>query len=240
LDTPQEDLEERAHRLRHEAAQKGDELFQTNPDYSSALVYIHDREEIIENEASEAARERLTDERLEYLTRRLDARGEGFLRLVKDLDSEKAFAAVMDNIMRALWWEFGGFPIEVVLVVPPFAQKQKPPTQLQAERFQRRALHWIMEGHRRIDALRKQPIVQHGATVKRKALEPKPELLANLEISLSRLRAAEALGITPRTLDRWVKDNRLMPTGASGRKRFKAKDLKKFLDQKLSDNRDIK
>lgn len=70
--------------------------------------------------------------------------------------------------------------------------------------------------------------------------EPKPELLKDPDASLGRLRAAEALGITPRTIDRWINDKKLTPIGSGSRKRFKAKDLKKLLDQKNLDKRDPK
>jgi hypothetical protein len=79
-----------------------------------------------------------------------------------------------------------------------------------------------------------------GAKKPRQSLEPRPELLVIPDASLSRLRAAEALGITPRTLDRWVKDRKLTPFGAGIRNRFKAKDLQRILNQKSLDKRDRK
>ncbi|HLN01085.1 MAG TPA: helix-turn-helix domain-containing protein [Bryobacteraceae bacterium] len=75
---------------------------------------------------------------------------------------------------------------------------------------------------------------------KRALPEPKPELLGNPDATLSRLRAAEALGITPRTLDRWIADGKLTPVGIGARKRFKTKDLKRVLDQRTLDKRDTK
>jgi hypothetical protein len=74
----------------------------------------------------------------------------------------------------------------------------------------------------------------------RRFLEPRPELLVNPDVSLSRLRAAEALGIAPRTLDRWVRGEKLAPFGAGLRKRFKVKDLQRILDLKSLDKRDKK
>ncbi|HEV3330163.1 MAG TPA: helix-turn-helix domain-containing protein [Bryobacteraceae bacterium] len=68
--------------------------------------------------------------------------------------------------------------------------------------------------------------------------DPKPELLRNPDATLSRLKAAEALGIATRTLDRWVADRKLTPIGFGARKRFKVKDLQRLLDQKLADKRD--
>jgi predicted site-specific integrase-resolvase len=64
--------------------------------------------------------------------------------------------------------------------------------------------------------------------------------LINPDATLSRLRAAEALGIAHRTVDRWVADKKLVPIGAGLRKRFKVEDLQRLLNQKLSDKSDNK
>jgi hypothetical protein len=84
------------------------------------------------------------------------------------------------------------------------------------------------------------PIAGEQPSVERKRREPRPELLANPEATLSRLKASEALGITPRTLDRWIKDGKLTTTGLGAQKRLRTKDLKRLLDQKLLDSRDTK
>jgi len=80
------------------------------------------------------------------------------------------------------------------------------------------------------------PVVHPDAkpSVAKKArtiLEPKPELLKDVE-SVSRLRAASALGISPRTLDRYAQRQLLTPIGPVGRKRFKTRDLIKFMNSK--------
>lgn len=67
---------------------------------------------------------------------------------------------------------------------------------------------------------------------KRHFREPNLELLKNTEATLNRKNAAEALGTTERTLDRWVADNKLTPVGPESRKRFKTKDLLRFLNRK--------
>jgi transposase InsO family protein len=82
-----------------------------------------------------------------------------------------------------------------------------------------------------------EPAAGSGKTGKapRRLLEPRPDLLTNPDATLSRFRAADALGITPRTLDRWVTDGKLTRVGAGLRKRFKVKELKRVLDQRLLD-----
>jgi len=73
----------------------------------------------------------------------------------------------------------------------------------------------------------------------RKTAEPRPDLLPNnLEVSVNRIKSAQILGITTRTLDRWVADGTLTPIGSGSRKRLKAKDLKRLLDKKQLDRRD--
>jgi hypothetical protein len=62
--------------------------------------------------------------------------------------------------------------------------------------------------------------------------EPDAELLKNPDATLNRKNAAQALGISERTLDRWVKDTILTPTGHGYRKRFKVKDLRRMLNSK--------
>lgn len=72
----------------------------------------------------------------------------------------------------------------------------------------------------------------------RKFREPRTDLLKDPTVTLNRLQAAEALGVTTRTLDRYVTDKRLTPVGGFARRRFKAKDLLAFVSRKNRDNRD--
>jgi|HubBroStandDraft_6_1064221.scaffolds.fasta_scaffold210790_2 hypothetical protein len=69
------------------------------------------------------------------------------------------------------------------------------------------------------------------AKTKRQIREPKPELLSKSEL-VNRKIAAEALGMSERTFDRHVKDRTITPIGAGAHKRFKAKELLRFLRQK--------
>jgi hypothetical protein len=67
--------------------------------------------------------------------------------------------------------------------------------------------------------------------------EAKPELLKDKEI-VSRRIAAEALGLTERTLDRRVAEGSLTPIGEGHYKRFKTRDILRILHQKKSDKVD--
>ncbi|MBZ5609533.1 MAG: helix-turn-helix domain-containing protein [Acidobacteriia bacterium] len=72
------------------------------------------------------------------------------------------------------------------------------------------------------------------ADKKRRFLEPKPELLKDKEI-VNKRQAATALGVTLRTLDRYVADKLLTPVGDYARRRFKTKDLLSFMVRRKKD-----
>ena len=61
--------------------------------------------------------------------------------------------------------------------------------------------------------------------------EPNPDMLKGKDI-VSRKQAAEALGVTTRTIDRFVEDRKLNPTGGWGSKRFKTQELLDFMNRK--------
>jgi len=65
----------------------------------------------------------------------------------------------------------------------------------------------------------------------RHSREPNLELLKKAE-TLSRNLAAEALGVTVRTIDRWMADGKLDSVGAGSRTRLKTKDLARIFNQK--------
>ena len=68
--------------------------------------------------------------------------------------------------------------------------------------------------------------------------EPNLELLKNQEGTLNRKNAAEALGVSERTLDRLVADTKLIPVGPGFTKRFKNKDLFRFFNKRKDDKID--
>jgi hypothetical protein len=68
--------------------------------------------------------------------------------------------------------------------------------------------------------------------------EPNLELLKNQEGTLNRKNAAQALGVSERTLDRLVADKKLIPVGPGFTKRFKNKDLLKCFNKRKADKVD--
>lgn len=65
----------------------------------------------------------------------------------------------------------------------------------------------------------------------RKHKDAKPEVLSGKAV-VSRKLAAEALGVTVRTIGRLVADKKLRPTGDWGRKRFSVQELMDFITRK--------
>jgi hypothetical protein len=189
----QEDL------LRHETLTKAVALFEQNPEYPGALVQISDTDQEIEARKPDEAKERLSEARLEHLMKFIDVRGKAYLRLVTDLESAKAFTAIMDDFARATWWQLsGGVPIEAIAPTSPFAEPI--PTQLQRDRIVRAAHHWVMEGYRRLESLRKQVSPQAEPTrrgyrkevtawMKRKTITSQSEAARELGISIDVLKS---------------------------------------------------
>jgi excisionase family DNA binding protein len=58
--------------------------------------------------------------------------------------------------------------------------------------------------------------------------EPNPEILKGKD-TVNRKQAAEAMGVTERTIDRWIKDTQLTPTRIGARIRLKTKELLRLL-----------
>jgi excisionase family DNA binding protein len=237
-----ENEQDRDERLQQEELTKAYALFEKHPELPSVLVEIHDSRQELDRGMSDQAKERLSEARLEHCLKQLEIFGRAYLRLVADFEYAKAYNAILNKCLREVWEFFAGFPIETIFATPLFSSASPPAACLQRDQMVERTIHWQTEGFRRVAELRKErPRQPPEPTPKtqRKIAEPRPDLLANLDITLSRLKAAEALGISPRTLDRWVADQRLTPIGTGHRKRFKAKDLKRLIEQRNLDNRDI-
>jgi hypothetical protein len=151
---PPSDAEDDQERKRQEALLKAAALLELNPDFPGARIRAHDEEKVIEDNATDEVKELGSGPRLEHLLKILDARGRVYLRLVTSLESQKAFAKIMEDFGRQGWFQFSGIPIESVLPLSPSATL-RPPLLQQRERFLERVDFWGMEGYRRLDSLRK-------------------------------------------------------------------------------------
>jgi hypothetical protein len=171
-------------------------------------------------------------ERMEYVLRGFDVRAQAHLKLVFTLEQQEAFSRLLQFLFVDMAWaDLTGLPMFSTQTADP----EMGPVHA-------RVREWIKRSFERLVSLEKEKPKVRG-TVPSKARtfrEPKPELLGNLDATLSRLKSAEALGIAPRTIDRWVGEQKLTPVGIGLRKRFKTKDLKRLLDQRLLDNGDRK
>jgi hypothetical protein len=151
---PPRDAEDDQHRKGQEALLKAAELLELNPDFPGARIQAHDEEKTIEGNAADEIQELGSGPRLEHFLKILDARGRAYLRLVSSLESQKAFAKIMEDFGRQGWFQFSGIPIESVLPLSPTATL-RPLLLRQRERFLERVDFWGMEGYRRLDSLRK-------------------------------------------------------------------------------------
>jgi hypothetical protein len=151
---PPSDAEDDQQRKGQEALLKAAALLELNPDFPGARIQAHDEEKIIEDNATEEIKELGSGSRLEHFLKILNARGRAYLPLVTSLESQKAFAKIMEDFGRQGWFQFSGIPIESVLPLSPTATL-RPPLLLHRERFLERVDFWEMEGYRRLDSLRK-------------------------------------------------------------------------------------
>jgi hypothetical protein len=73
---------------------------------------------------------------------------------------------------------------------------------------------------------------QTPAKKQRKVLQPNHELLKDITATLSRIKAAEALGMSPRNFDRLKKTKKVVPIGPTDRKRYRVRDLLLLVERK--------
>ena len=116
------------------------------------VVRINERELEVQKNMPEAARERLSNTRLEYFLKILDIHGEAYLDLVSDLESVEAVGVMMEFRARAAWWETSWLPLD--MPSDPFG---KPlPVHIQIDTVTKRARHWVMEAYGRLAAMNAQ------------------------------------------------------------------------------------
>ena len=139
--------------LRQEIVTKAIALLEKHPGYPGMLVEIHDRNQAVEANMPEEAKERLSEARLEHLMKFVQIRGEAYSALVTDLESVKAFTAIMDDFMCLTWMAFAGFPFESVQPTSPFADVHA--IQSHRDKLMKMTHDLIVEGYRRLAELRK-------------------------------------------------------------------------------------
>lgn len=95
--------------------------------------------------------------------------------------------------------------------------------------LQARSYHWIAEAFAKINSSPQAAIATPGT----EAIASHPELLAGPTVN--RKLAAKALGVSERTLDRWVESGKITPIKVGGRIRFDSEELKRILSPSKPD-----
>jgi len=162
----EEALAEQAAQERRESVKKAFELLEQNLEFHGARVRIDEREQEVEKAIAREKPERLSESRFDYCIRLLDIEGEEYLRLVVNLESHKAYATVIDDLVRRIFIHFSGIPIEVIPPTLPFAPGPPPPEFQYRDKLLKRGRHWVIEGHRRLadlhSAEHRQPQTRKG------------------------------------------------------------------------------
>lgn len=124
-------------------------VLEKHPDYPSVFVLVHDQQAELKRKMPEAAKNRLTPERLEHVIALFDIRGAAYVRLVSDLESQKAFADLIDDWFHTCWFMFSETEIDSLIGIVPF-EAERHGVQIQVDRVWERAKHWTAEGYRRL------------------------------------------------------------------------------------------
>lgn len=205
-------------RLRAHRIASAFEKFKTHPRYSAVQVQLHENSLKL-GKKFPSPLSRLSADSLECAKVMMHIHAEAYLTMVDDMAFQEAYIGVLDSFAKQAWEQFSGMPLE-------FA------TADDFRYFRQAIAHWKAEGYRRLSAAEAPAVTAPPAPARaREPREPNPALLENRD-TVNHKIAALALGISGRTLDRWIADGKLTATGPSTRKRFKSKDLLKILNQK--------
>ena len=212
-----------------------------HPDYSGVQVEIHDRSEELYDAATPETDEARSEARSEFILRLYVVQARAYLRLVDNMQYQDAYEFILRDNVQEVWSKYAKVDRTLFGKMAGLDMRFLQTAQLLVQ-------HWITEGHRRIAKAKEagegsltgqpgpssnRPISQreeHHAKASRKIREPNPDILKNKE-TVNHREAAEALGIDPRTVNRWIADKILTPTHVAGRNRFKSRDLLRIINQ---------
>src|SRR5258708_35367117 len=114
---------------------KAVELLESQPEFASVQVQIHDRTNLIASKASGRAEKLATPSRLRYLLDIFDAHAEAYQRLIVDIETQKAVMLFVEEIARRTWEQYIGHSS---LPIP----HSNIPGNRQLERLQTRIRYW--------------------------------------------------------------------------------------------------
>jgi hypothetical protein len=134
--------ERHAPQTRHSALRSAVKTLQSIPEFADVQVQVADGTEQIRKSMAADAPNRGSDARMEHLVQMFDVYGGEYLRLVCDLETQKAYEIILAEYFCRAWEDFTGFGFESIR---PYGNKSEPLTD--------RIRNWTMEGYRKIASL---------------------------------------------------------------------------------------
>jgi DNA-binding XRE family transcriptional regulator len=115
--------------------------FRSSPEYASVQVQIADESDELAKQLTPEAKQVGTDARMKHVVCMFDICAKAYLRLVCDLEMQKAYETYLDDLTRRSWEQFTGCPFDNL---PPLGKQPAPVVA--------RTRYWKVEGYRKIAA----------------------------------------------------------------------------------------
>ena len=171
-----------------------------------------------------------SEERARLCMKMLDIRAAALIKILPrdNVKMHEAFVICLQATRDALWGTWSDLPLWAMFQIGKEWR----------EAFDYRIAFWGVEGYRRISepsaAEENKPTNATSPAPKkhRTIIEANSDLLKNIDGTLSRLKAAEALGMSPRNFDRIRKTRKIIPVGPTSRKRYRIRDLQELANRK--------
>jgi hypothetical protein len=126
----------------HRALRGAVKTLQSIPEFADVQVQVADGTEQIRKSMAADAPNRGSDARMQHLVQMFNVYCGEYLRLVRDLETQKAYEIMLAEYFCRAWEDFTGFGFESVR---PYGNKSEPLTD--------RIRYWTMEGYRKIASL---------------------------------------------------------------------------------------
>jgi|SRR5579862_8215051 len=195
--------EEKSQREHQQKQADAISVLEQDPEYPGVISEADASIQVLKRNRTEAEEERLSDARCAYILQCLDVLGGAYLRLVKTLESHKAYATVMQEYGNHAWFQLSALPIEVLPPTPPFAAPL-PPELSMRDRVLERVRHWTIEGYKRLDELHRASMDQQKPDRRGYRKEVNAWIGANGIDTLQ--TAAKRLGVSKSTLKSIMSD----------------------------------
>src|ERR1035441_2028088 len=97
---------------RHSAFSGAVKTLQSIPEFADVQVQVADGTEQIRKSMTADAPNHGSDARMQHLVQMFDVCGGEYLRLVRDLETQKAYEIILAEYGRSAWEDFTGFRFE--------------------------------------------------------------------------------------------------------------------------------